>query len=119
MCQLRIGRNVSAVVVPRGVRGASPTRGAGTSHQREEPPHLAVKTSGDPTVCVRGGLLESLVFSYKDLPSCMHLPWALVGGARDTEGETELSGFRMRAESTAAIVPVLSPPPTQPNLNTH
>lgn len=78
--------------------------------------HLGeMEEAGNPDVPLRGLRTVSLTGTY------FGLQWrnGSLRGTRDIQGKTELCGFRMRAEGTATIVPLLSRPPVQPTGECH
>lgn len=131
--------------------GAPEERGVPAPHQkpRAPPPERGAPTTsgcenqwGFYHLCETEGCWKPscpLRGLHTDLLTCRHSPWGLVmdsglGVSRDIQRENELSGFRVRAGSTDAIVPVLSLPhsrqagarfpvlnplPIQPNQNLH
>lgn len=90
--------------------------------EKEPQQHPAVKNSGipstwvgqeaagNPGVLLKGPHTDSLTGAHPGLQQMD----GDSGGARDTQGENELCGFRAMAGGTATTVPVLIPPPVQP-----
>lgn len=96
-----------------------------TSAGEEDPQHLAIKWVFSPLGEIKD------CWKPRHLLKGLHtdsLPGTLPGlqerdsgsgGTRNIQGKTELFGFTARAGRTATVVPVLSPPPTQPTSRYH